>query len=84
MESALETRSWNRGFAAGFLVLALSVGGQTAAASLEAQEGRSCSYAGRSLLAERLFDRFAPRAESAGIAQRVARAVLGAVLRSCS
>ena len=76
-----ETRSWRRGFAAGFAALALSVGGQLATSGGEAPV--SCSVA-RTRLADRLADRFGAHVESRSIAQRVARALLGVVLQTCS
>ena len=76
-----ESKSWRRGFAAGFAALALSVGGHLATG--EAPAKSACSLS-RSRLADKLADRFTPEVEARGIAQRVARAVLGAVLGTCS
>ena len=75
-----ESQSWRRGFAAGFAALVLSVGGYLAT---EAPASGSCSLS-RGMLAERLSERFTPHFEARGIAQRVARAVLGAMLHTCS
>ena len=78
-----QSSSWRRGFAAGFLALALSVGGHLATADNAVQAGTTCPLS-RNRLADRLADRVAPHMEARGIAQRVARAVLGAVFNSCS
>jgi hypothetical protein len=78
-----ESKSWRRGFFAGFAVLALSVGGQLATGGQSVPAGSSCSLS-RGRPADRLADRVTPHVEARGIAQRVARAVLGAVLNSCS
>jgi hypothetical protein len=76
-----ESQSWRRGFAAGFAALALSVAGHLATAEAPAFE--SCSLS-RSMLVDRLADRFTPNVEVRGIAHRVARALLGAMLHTCS
>jgi len=78
-----ESRTWRRGFAAGFTVLALSVGGQMATSSEEAASSRVCSVSG-SRFVDRLADRFTPDVDAHSIAHRVARAVLGVVLQTCS
>jgi hypothetical protein len=75
-----ESKSWRRGFAAGFAALVLSVGGHLATGEAPAESACSLS---RSRLADR-SDRFSPNLEARGIAQRVARAVLGLVLGTCS
>jgi hypothetical protein len=75
-----ESQAWRRGFAAGFVALALAVGGQVATREADVRAGRSCSLS-RSRLSQRSP---APRAENSGLAQRVALAVLGAVLNGCS
>jgi hypothetical protein len=75
-----ESQSWRRGFAAGFAALVLSVGGHLAT---EAPVSGSCSLS-RSMLADRLAERFTPSVEARGIAHRVARAVLDAMLHTCS
>jgi len=76
-----ESTSWRRGFAAGFLALALSVGGHLATGGASA--GTTCSMS-RIRLTDRLADRVAPDVDMPGIAHRVARAVLGAVFHPCS
>jgi hypothetical protein len=78
-----ESRSWRRGFAAGFVALALSLGGHLATSGSGAPAWESCPLS-RSRLTGRLAERVTPHLEARGIAQRVARAVLGAVLNSCS
>ncbi len=78
-----ETTSWRRGFAAGFAALALAVGGQVATSGPEEVEAvESCPLA-RSATADRLAERFTPHLDAHGIAQRVARALLGMVLQTC-
>jgi hypothetical protein len=78
-----ESRSWRRGFAAGFAALALSVGGQLATRASECTAVRACPVS-QNRLADRLAERFTPNIDAHGIAQRVARAVLGVVLQTCS
>jgi hypothetical protein len=78
-----ETRSWRRGFAAGFAALALSVGGQLATGADDALDPAESCPLSRNRLADRMSDRFAPRMNAQGIAQRVAHAVVGAVLHGC-
>lgn len=78
-----ESRSWRRGFAAGFAALALSMGGQVITAEADAPAASACSVQ-RSRLADRLAHRLTPNLDARGIAQRVARAVLGVVLQTCS
>jgi hypothetical protein len=78
-----ESTSWRRGFTAGFAALALSVGGQIATRESDVRTTRSCPLS-RSRVSERFTERVAPHAQVAGLAQRVARAVVGAVLHSCS
>jgi len=78
-----ESQSWRRAFAAGFMALALSVGGHLAtSARRRRREGRA--PLSRSRLADRVLDRVDPRIEPRGIAQRVALAVLGAMSIPCS
>jgi hypothetical protein len=72
-----EATSWRRGFAAGFAALALSVAGHVATSADSARV--SCP-----LSRTRLADRVTPNVEVRGIAQRVARIVLGAVLGTCT
>jgi len=76
-----ESTSWRRGFAAGFLALALSVGGHLATGGATA--GMTCPIS-RMRLTNRIAGRVAPDVDVPGIAQRVARAVLGAVFHPCS
>jgi hypothetical protein len=77
-----ETTSWRRGFAAGFAALALGIGGQVATGSPdEAEAGESCPLS-RNATADRLAERFTPHVDAHGIAQRVARALVGMVLQS--
>lgn len=77
-----ETTSWRRGFAAGFAALALGIGGQVATAGAdEAEAVEACPFS-RNPAADRLAERFTPHVDAHGIAQRVARAVLGMVLQS--
>jgi hypothetical protein len=78
-----EATSWRRGFAAGFAALALSVGGHLATADNAPTAGASCPLS-RTRLADRLGDRVTPHVEARGLAQRVARLVLGVVLGNCS
>jgi hypothetical protein len=82
MDQSLEARGWRRGFAAGFLALALSVGGQMASGN----ESASCASAAQPGLAEQVIAQLKPSVRiHGGMAQRVALAVLGAVLHSaCS
>jgi hypothetical protein len=84
MDRSLESRTWRRGFAAGFAALAVSVAGQMAT-SVPTQSNSSCPYAAQPGLAERVIDHLAPRARTYGVAQRVALALLGAMLHgACS
>jgi hypothetical protein len=78
-----ESQSWRRAFASGFMALALSVGGHLATSGSAAPAGGSCPLS-RSRLADRVLDRVNPQVEPRGIAQRVARAVLGAMFNTCS
>ena len=78
-----EGQSWRRGFAAGFVALVLSVGGQLATRESDVRAGGSCPLS-RSRVAGRFTDRVSARAETQGLAQRVALAVIGAVLHGCS
>ena len=77
-----ETTSWRRGFAAGFAVLALAIGGQVATSgATDAEVEESCPLS-RNAAADRLAERVTPHVDAHGIAQRVARAVLGMVLQT--
>ena len=78
-----DSSTWRRGFAAGFMALALSVGGQIATSGSEVSAGESCPLM-RSRLADRLADRVTAHVDASAIAQRVARAVIGAIYNSCS
>lgn len=85
MDRSTEAKVWRRGFAAGFLALALSVGGQVASGS--GSRGVSpCPVQMQLGLAEQVVQHFKPAVRAhGGLAQRVALAVLGAVLHSrCS
>ena len=85
MDRTVEAKMWRRGFAAGFLALALSAAGQ-AATGVEAADVPACPIRLQFGVAERLVQKWKPAARShGGVAQRVALAVLGAVLHSgCS
>lgn len=77
-----ETTSWRRGFAAGFAALALAIGGQVATSgSDEVDAVESCPLS-RDATADRLAERLTPHVDAHGIAQRVARALVGMVLQS--
>ena len=78
-----DSSTWRRGFAAGFMALALSVGGQIATSGSEVSAGESCPLM-RSRMADRLADRVTAHVDASAIAQRVARAVIGAFFNSCS
>jgi hypothetical protein len=78
-----ESKSWRRGFAVGFVALAVSIAGQVATREADVREVRSCPLT-RSPVSERFSERIAPQTEARGLAQRVALAVLGAVLHTCS
>ena len=79
MDRLIEAKAWRRGFAAGFLALGLSVGGQVASTGGVA----SCPVRAQSGLAEQLVQHWKPAVRShGGVAQRVALAVLGAVLHN--
>ena len=80
MDRSVDTRMWRRGFAAGFLALALSVGGQMTLRVASSRDA-ACPLAVQENLAEQLVQRLKPAVRShGGVAQRVALAVLGAVL----
>jgi hypothetical protein len=77
-----ETTSWRRGFAAGFAALALAIGGQVATGGAgEVDAIETCPLA-RNAAADRLAERITPHVDAHGIAQRVARALVGMVLQS--
>lgn len=84
MDRSLDSRTWLRGFAAGFLVLALSVGGHMATS--RGVEARSCPLASArsSDLSQRVLARISERVSRAYVAHRVALALLDAVLHGSS
>ncbi len=77
-----ERKSWRRGFAAGFLTLALAVGGQFATRPV----ANVCPVEARPSIAEQIIAHLKPAVrDHGGVAQRVALAVIGAVEHStCS
>ena len=83
MDRTLEAKSWRRGFAGGFAALLFALAGQVAASRLATPE--VCAVGQEEPVAQRLIDKLAtPRAER-GLTQRVALAVLGAMLmHTCS
>ena len=84
MDRSLDSRSWQRGFAVGFLALALSVGGHLATARA-VESGASCPLDRQPAWSHRLFERISERIESHAMARRVALALLERVLHgSCS
>ncbi len=84
MDRTLDSMPWRRSFAAGFLALGLATAGQVASSRLAA-EAPSCPLAEPQGIAEQVIEHLKPAARSHGIAQRVALAVLGAMLHgSCS
>ena len=83
MERSIETRHWRRGFAAGVAALALAVGGQLATRT--AEERTACPLSAEPSLAQQVLQRIKPAVSAQGLPQRVALAVLGAMLgSSCS
>ena len=85
MDRSSEATMWRRGFAAGCLALALSVGGQ-AASGRGGRDVPSCPVRAQLGVAEQVVQHLRPVVRShGGIAQRVVLAVLAAVLHSdCS
>ena len=85
MDRSVDAKMWRRGFSAGFLALALSVGGQVTLGGPSSREAR-CPLGAQESLAEQLVQRLKPAVRShGGVAQRVALAVLGAMLHNrCS
>lgn len=75
-----EAKTFRRAVAVGLLTLGVGLGGQMASSRLETTQARVCTLS-RPAPDYSLYARFAPRA-SGSIAQRVARAVIGAVLSS--
>ena len=84
MDQNLEAKGWRRGFASGFLVLALSAGAQVGVARYEARQRACPAWAPEQSLAEQVIERIKPSVRSHGVAQRVALAVLGAMLHGSS
>lgn len=85
MDRSIERRAFRRGFAAGFLTLALAAGGQLAF-SATSGAAQACLVSARPSVAESLVEHLRPTVrEHGGVAQRVAFAVLEAVLhKRCS
>ena len=80
----MDARAWRRGFLAGFAALVFSLGGQVIASRSDVQETR-CPLSAEPSLAERVIERVKPSVRTHSVAQRVALAVLGAMLHStCS
>src|SRR4051812_39770359 len=84
MDQRLEAKGWRRGFASGFLVLALAVAGQVGASRSQASHPQCPLAAPEKSLAEQVIERIKPSVRSHGVAQRVALAVLGAMLHGSS
>ncbi|MGZ6142434.1 MAG: hypothetical protein ACXWLM_03795 [Myxococcales bacterium] len=83
MDHTLESRSWRRGFAGGFAALLFALAGQAAVSRLSTPEVCPRSQQ-EAPVAEKLIEKLAPR-ENRGLTQRVALAVLGAMLlHTCS
>lgn len=82
MDRSLESKAFARAFAAGLLALALSVGGQVATG----RGAAGCPLDGGDSVAAAVIASLRPAVRAhGGVAQRVALAVLGAVLGgSCS
>ncbi len=77
-----QSKSWRRGFAGGFLTLGLAVAGQVTTGG----GARACSIATQPSVAEQVLEHLRPAIrDHGGVAQRVALAVLGAVVHTtCS
>jgi hypothetical protein len=84
MDQNLEAKAWRRGFASGFLALALSVGAQIGVSRSEASHPTCPLAASEKGLAEQVIEHIKPTVRSHGVAQRVALAVLGAMLHGSS
>jgi hypothetical protein len=84
MDRTLEVRSWRRGFAGGFAALLLAMAGQVTASRLASPE--VCPVAQpEAPIAQRLIDKLVTSRDHRGLTQRVALAVLGAMLtHTCS
>ncbi len=79
MDRTIEAKSWRRGFAGGFAALLLAIAGQATVSAFSAPE--SCPA--EPPVAQRLIEKLTPR--ESGLTQRVAIALLGAVLlHTCS
>lgn len=85
MDRSIERRAFRRGFVAGFLALALASAGQVALSRSSGAAGACPASAGPGI-AERLIEHLRPTVrEHGGVAQRVALAVLEAMLhKTCS
>ena len=84
MDQNLEAKAWRRGFASGFLALALSVAAQIGVGRSEASHSSCPLAASEKGLAEQVIVHLKPTVRSHGMAQRVALAVLGAMLHGSS
>jgi len=76
-----EAKTFRRAFAVGLLTLGVSLGGQMVTSRLEAPSGANACSLMRPVNSYFPYARLAARPEGT-IAQRVARAVIGAVLSS--
>ena len=79
MDRTFEARSWRSGFAGGFAALLLAMAGQMATSRLASPE--VCPLAQpEAPIAQRLIDKLVTARDHRGLTQRVALAVLGAML----
>ena len=78
----MESRAWRRGFLGGFAAFALAIGGQVATSRLACEPVRCPVVQPQVPVAQKLIEKVVtPR----GLTQRVALAVLGAMLmHACS
>src|SRR5712671_4874417 len=84
MDRVLEARSWRRGFAGGFAALLFAVAGQVAASRVASAQVCALGQA-EEPVAQRLIDKLVSPRDQRGLTQRVALAVLGAMLmHTCS
>ncbi len=84
MDRTLEARSWRRGFAGGFAALLFALAGQVAASRLASPEVCSVGRA-EGPVVQTLIEKLAAPRDQRGLTQRVALAVLGAMLmHTCS
>jgi hypothetical protein len=81
MDRSLEAKAWRRGFSAGFLALAVSVAGQ--AVSSTVSDAQPCPLSAQPGVAEQVIERLKPAVRSHGVAQRIALALLSAMLHGC-